>query len=49
MNQFQQCINLLKKECKEIISYKLKNKENSKLVFLEFQIYLKVNTRFPKM
>ena len=33
MNQFQQCINLLKKECKEIISYKLKNKENSKLVF----------------
>lgn len=33
MNKFKQCINLLTKECKGIISYKLKNKENSKLVF----------------
>ena len=33
MENFKKCINLLKKECKEIISYKLKNKENSKLVF----------------
>ena len=33
MEIFKKCINLLNKECKEIISYKLKNKENSKLVF----------------
>ena len=43
MENLEKCTNLLNKECKEIISYKLKNKKNSKLVFFG------VSTLFQKL